>query len=50
MKDYEDKAIYASAMLIGEALVWWESTYEALNGYDQENLSWELFKIRVLEK
>ncbi|KAL7592625.1 uncharacterized protein LOC111893563 [Lactuca sativa] len=46
----EDKANYASAMLIGEALVWWEATFEALNEYDQENLSWEMFKIRFLGK
>lgn len=32
--DNEDNAIYASAMLIGEALDWWEATYEALNGFD----------------
>ena len=48
--DNEDKANYASAMLIGEALVWWEATYEALNGFDQENLAWEMFKTRLLEK
>ncbi|KAL7604659.1 hypothetical protein Lser_V15G18212 [Lactuca serriola] len=46
----EDKANYASAMLIGEALVWWEATYEALNEYDQDNLSWEMFKTRLLGK
>ncbi|XP_023763326.1 uncharacterized protein LOC111911812 [Lactuca sativa] len=45
-----DKANYASTMLVGEALVWWEATYEALNEYDQENLSWEMFKTRLLEK
>nr|KAJ0207233.1 hypothetical protein LSAT_V11C500291490 [Lactuca sativa] len=48
--DNEDKANYASAMLIGEALVWWEATYEALNEYDQENISWERFKTRLLGK
>ncbi|XP_023732608.1 uncharacterized protein LOC111880411 [Lactuca sativa] len=48
--DNEDKANYAFAILVDEALVWWEATYEALNGYDQENLSWEMFKTRLLEK
>ncbi|XP_052625850.1 uncharacterized protein LOC128132889 [Lactuca sativa] len=48
--EFSDKANYASAMLIGEALVWWEATFEALNEYDQENLSWEMFKIRFLGK
>ncbi|XP_023751563.1 uncharacterized protein LOC111899898 [Lactuca sativa] len=37
-------------MLIEEALVWWEATYEALNEYDQENLSWEMFRTRLLGK
>ncbi|XP_052627736.1 uncharacterized protein LOC128134251 [Lactuca sativa] len=44
----EDKANYAFAMLIGEALVWWEATFEAFNEYDQENLSWEMFKTHLL--
>ena len=46
----EDKANYASTMFIGEALVWWEATFEALNEYDQDNLSWEMFKTRLLGK
>ena len=44
----EDKANYASAMLIGEALVWCEETFEALNEYDQENISSEMFKTHLL--
>ncbi|XP_052619793.1 uncharacterized protein LOC128126098 [Lactuca sativa] len=48
--DNEDTANYAPAMLTGEALVWREATYEALNGFDQDNLSWELFKTHFLGK
>ncbi|XP_023732339.1 uncharacterized protein LOC111880169 [Lactuca sativa] len=48
--DNEDKANYVSAMLFGKALVWWEATYEVLNRFDQENLSWEIFRTRLLGK
>ncbi|XP_023748405.1 uncharacterized protein LOC111896670 [Lactuca sativa] len=46
----EDKVNYASTMFTGEALVWWEATFEALKEYDQKNLSWGMFKARLLEK
>ncbi|XP_023754690.1 uncharacterized protein LOC111903138 [Lactuca sativa] len=47
---HEEKANYTSAMLIEKALVWWEATFEALNEYDQDNLSWEMFKTRLQGK
>ncbi|XP_023736773.1 uncharacterized protein LOC111884688 [Lactuca sativa] len=46
----EDKAGYTSTMLIGEALVWWEATFEALSECDQDKLSCEMFRTRLLGK
>ncbi|KAL7597342.1 hypothetical protein Lser_V15G29562 [Lactuca serriola] len=46
----EEKANYAFAMLIGDDVVWWEATFEALNEYDQGSLSWEMSKTRLLGK
>jgi hypothetical protein len=46
----EDKTVYASSMLTKHALTWWNNTYKALGEDERDNMPWEAFKARFMEK
>ena len=45
-----DKVIYASAMFIDRALVWWDNTFASLDPSTQEKMTWEEFRALFFEQ